>query len=1429
MVEKSAVLELLSDNQGLLFSRISDTNVINALIPPDGMVIFFTGTKQLLVRSNGYWQPLLFSAALGNNYWSVNGNSNGALKKLGTTDNFALPFVTNNTEWMRLTTGGNLGIGNTAPSEKLDITGNLKFSGALMPNNTAGTAGYLLTSAGTGAAPTWTNPSTLISSSSWILNGNGVSSLTSLGTTSAFDLPFITSNTERMRLTTTGRLGIGNTVPTEVLDVTGNMKFSGALMPNNAAGTSGYLLTSAGTGAAPTWTNPATVVGSTSWILNGNNVSSVTSIGTTSAFDLPFITSNTERMRLTTTGRLGIGNTAPTEVLDVTGNMKFSGALMPGNSAGTSGYLLTSAGTGTTPTWTNPTTVVSSSAWALNGNNVSSLTRFGTTSVFDLPFITSNTERMRLTTTGRLGIGNTAPTEVLDVTGNMKFSGALMPNNAAGTSGYLLTSAGTGAAPTWTNPTTLLNATSWALNGNGVGSVTTIGTTTAFDLPFITSNTERMRLTTTGRLGIGNTAPTEVLDVTGNMKLSGALMPNNTAGTSGYLLTSAGTGTAPTWTNPSTLIGSSAWSLGGNGVASTTNIGTTTGFDLPFITSNTERMRLTTAGRLGIGNTTPTEILDVTGNMKFSGALMPNNTAGTSGYLLTSAGTGSAPTWTNPTTLLNATSWALNGNGVSNTTSIGTTTFFDLPFITSNTERMRLTTSGNLGIGNTTPSEKLDVTGNMKFSGALMPNNTAGTSGYLLTSAGTGSAPTWTNPSTLIGSSAWSLGGNGVASTTNIGTTTGFDLPFITSNTERMRLTTAGRLGIGNTTPTEILDVTGNMKFSGALMPNNTAGTSGYLLTSAGTGSAPTWTNPSTLIGATAWALGGNSVSSTSNFGTTSSFDLPFITANTERMRITNTGRVGIGVTNPANPLVVKDTLEIRRTGTLSELLFTNTSGTGDFRIGSDGNDIFWQGGGGRNLQMGAFWTVVLTGDRQSSTFPAYTNGTSGTGVLVQGQRDASVPLAIQANSATQSSNLTEWRNSSGAALSAINNTGRLGLGNNAPAEVLDVTGNMKFSGALMPGNTAGTSGYLLASSGAGTAPTWTNPATLIGNTAWALGGNAVTTTTNMGTTTAFDLPFITNNTEKMRITSSGNVGIGSSSFDVNNAEKLLVDAGTNTQSYNVISGKGTINNYLQLNIQNRSSGDVASSDLVATANNGSETANFVDLGINSSGFTNTVYPIIGGANNAYLYSTGNDFVIGNAISGKNLRFFTGGYATTNERMRIDGSGNVGIGTTLPSTTLHVKSTATDDSGLRLENLTSSSATTSNAAVLGVDATGKVVRAKRPVYYSGGAGGGTATTEDVTKVWVVDVANTSTGIQTITFPTNVTFTNVLNIQVTAKGGSGGITVAPIATVTSNTNSSVTIRVMESKSTTVVLLNTAVEGLEPHTDTNTRIYIRVEGN
>ena len=91
--------------------------------------------------------------------------------------------------------------------------------------------------------------------------------------------------------------------------------------------------------------------------------------------------------------------------------------------------------------------------------------------------------------------------------------------------------------------------------------------------------------------------------------------------------------------------------------------------------------------------------------------------------------------------------------------------------------------------------------------------------------------------------------------------------------------------------------------------------------------------------------------------------------------------------------------------------------------------------------------------------------------------------------------------------------------------------------------------------------------------------------------------------------------------------------------SINVISGKGNLNNYLQLNINNTNQGTNASSDIVATANNGDETTNYIDMGINSENYTSG---FIGDANDAYLYSTGLHLHIGNA-SNEPVMLFAGG------------------------------------------------------------------------------------------------------------------------------------------------------------------------------------------
>jgi hypothetical protein len=266
--------------------------------------------------------------------------------------------------------------------------------------------------------------------------------------------------------------------------------------------------------------------------------------------------------------------------------------------------------------------------------------------------------------------------------------------------------------------------------------------------------------------------------------------------------------------------------------------------------------------------------------------------------------------------------------------------------------------------------------------------------------------------------------------------------------------------------------------------------------------------------------------------------------------------------------------------------------------------------------------------------------------------------------------------------------TGFMGIGTTSPATALHVVSTTNPL-TLMGVQTGAVTDSILTIT-AGTVRKL-SPSALAGSTSWSLTGNAGTNSgaNFLGTTDLKSLRFKTNATQGLVLDSLGNVGVGTApGFTAGTyQEKLLVDAGT-TNSYNAIVGRGTINNYLQLNIQNLSNGTSASSDVVATADNGTETVNYVDLGINSSSNTQNVF---GAADDAYLYTTGNNFLIGTGTAARALVFMTGGTTqSTNERMRIDGTGNVGVGKTSPAYKVDVHGRGNFDSTVNAPSYTSS-------------------------------------------------------------------------------------------------------------------------------------------
>jgi len=550
-------------------------------------------------------------------------------------------------------------------------------------------------------------------------------------------------------------------------------------------------------------------------------------------------------------------------------------------------------------------------------------------------------------------------------------------------------------------------------------------------------------------------------------------------------------------------------------------------------------------GNVGIGTTTPGTKLDVyagaariqttpTGGSSFNAPGLLVQSTVTLGMFADFRGN------TRQRATLNVVSgWSLAGNGpilnVSNNISDGL---------------LLVDSIGNIGIGTTTPGAKLDVysaaagsssgTKLLNLASNYLAGGTNGAGGYIsFTDTSSG------NEQARISSLVTSGNRTGLAFSTGVYSTDGVN--------EAMRITGDGNVGIGTTSPSEKLEVNGQIKLSGTnsyvqLGPNNTlySVSDKFYVTDGGPG-------------------GG----------------VKFAIDNA-------TGNVGIGTTTPSAKLEISDSLSQAVGATL-----TNTStGTGALTrlfLRNDGST------GGGQLQVGgtgytgiASWqdSLVLNSDSVLSG-----------GIKI---RAATGGIKLSA-SGTEANDFY------------INSSGSVGIGTTSPSQALEVVGTARVTNSTQFGGLHVHNGTNLIADIKGFAA---------GN------DNGVLQLYNGGTISARVMA------SGSSYFNGGNIGIGTTTPDT--ALTIHNASVPNANGQNVLKLQGAI-----------TAGTIGSGPrIVFTSTGASSGLEVADIRAYTFGASNT-----------------------------GLTFGTGGGGTITTRMAIDGSGNVGIGTTSPWKTLSVVGT----------------------------------------------------------------------------------------------------------------------------------------------------------
>jgi len=537
--------------------------------------------------------------------------------------------------------------------------------------------------------------------------------------------------------------------------------------------------------------------------------------GTGTYLPMTFYTGGSERVRVDTSGNVGIGTSSPAYKLDVTGQ----GRATTGFAVSTDGSTFTPATLNAIPNY-GVGYITSTSQTALSG--------FG-----GIPFYTNQLERMRIDSSGNVGIGTSSPSARLT-----SYNGSNDYQLALGSANTFEWKIGR-------------NNSDGKLYFQGLNGGSTVNNVIVADL--------------SGNVGVGTSSPLGKLQVSGvTQSLTGGYGQLNVFSTDAI---GANKGGKISFGGVSGASGFDPY--GFCSIAGYKDNATSSNFSgyLQFSTSTsggtvTERMRIDSSGNVGIGTSSPTAKLTIVDELNAGLAYSQySNSDGTSYRNYRARGTVAAPLAVLANDRLGA---FINGgygatagfSGLNGGFSIfaaenfsgsacGTyvtlsTTALGVNTGGGGTERVRVDAAGNVGIGTTTMSGKFNVVGGRSFhSAASEPFAVAAkyveSGGAVYFGATNGTS----TPDVQISNS----GGSAVLTITNAGNATFLGSSAATSGTFVNSVTVSS----GNTTGNgiiladdgDIVDLNDSycaMRFSGGVRIHSGNRTGGAVITLASSG-----------------------------------------------------------------------------------------------------------------------------------------------------------------------------------------------------------------------------------------------------------------------------------------------------------------------------------------------------------------------------------------------------------------------------------------------------------------------------------------------------------------------------------------------------------------------------------------------------------------